>query len=201
MSSIQSSSLPEDFIKCIEFHGHSCPGLAIGYVASKLAQRELKTLAAEDEEFVAIVENDSCAVDAVQVLTGCTFGKGNFIFKDWGKQVFTFYDRASSRAVRISFNGEIPLRNERQEIKKKMDQGTASLDDEKRFKEINRAVVYELISFPDKFFKTEFITMEPPSKAVIVDTSKCSMCGEPVMTTRSVSQEGKTVCKPCSYQA
>lgn len=39
-----------------------------------------------DEEMVAIVENDSCAVDAIQVLTGCTLGKGNLIFRDYGKQ-------------------------------------------------------------------------------------------------------------------
>src|SRR5512135_2351862 len=85
----------------VEFHGHSCPGLALGYRVSLRALREFKRRA-EDEELVAIVENDSCAVDAVQVLTGCTFGKGNLFFRDHGKHVYTFGLRPSGRAVRVS---------------------------------------------------------------------------------------------------
>jgi formylmethanofuran dehydrogenase subunit E len=62
--------------KVIEFHGHSCPGVAIGYQAARVALQRLQTMRAGDEELVAIVENDACGVDAIQVLTGCTFGKG-----------------------------------------------------------------------------------------------------------------------------
>ena len=83
---IGSDDLPEDFRACVRFHGHICPGLAIGYAAVKAGSRVLGLSTAEDEEIVAFVENDSCAVDAVQVLLGCTFGKGNLIFRDWGKQ-------------------------------------------------------------------------------------------------------------------
>ena len=55
----------------------------------------------EDKELVAVVENDSCAVDAIQVLTGCTFGKGNLIFRDHGKHVYTFFKRTSGEALRV----------------------------------------------------------------------------------------------------
>jgi len=75
-----------DLQRAVIFHGHFCPGLAIGYRAAQIAMDALRTDRAEDEELVAIVENDSCAVDAVQVLSGCTFGKGNLIFRDHGKQ-------------------------------------------------------------------------------------------------------------------
>ena len=74
-----SRDYPDDFRKCVEFHGHMCPGLAIGYSAVKAAESLMKTTASEDEELVCLVENNSCAVDAVQVLLGCTFGKGNLI--------------------------------------------------------------------------------------------------------------------------
>ncbi len=57
---------------------------------------------AMDEELVAIVENDACGVDAVQVLTGCTFGKGNFIFYDYGKMAFTFFSRKTGKGVRLA---------------------------------------------------------------------------------------------------
>ena len=33
---------------------------------------------------------------------GCTFGKGNLRFLDYGKHVYTFYDRRSGRGVRVA---------------------------------------------------------------------------------------------------
>ena len=39
-------------------------------------------------------------------MTGCTFGKGNFIFKDYGKQVYTFIRRSDGEAIRISIDWE-----------------------------------------------------------------------------------------------
>ena len=101
----ESGEFPEDFQDCVRFHGHLCPGLAIGYAAVKAGIGVLEVSRSEDEEIVAIVENDSCAVDAVQVLLGCTFGKGNLVFRDWGKQVFTFFERRTGRAVRVSLKG------------------------------------------------------------------------------------------------
>ncbi|MDA8106647.1 MAG: FmdE family protein, partial [Nitrospiraceae bacterium] len=91
----------------VEFHGHSCPGLALGYRVSLRVLREFKGRA-EDEELVAIVENNSCAVDAIQAMTGCTFGKGNLIFRDYGKQVYTFLRRPSGKSIRISVDWKRP---------------------------------------------------------------------------------------------
>src|SRR5512134_883344 len=89
------------FDDVVDFHGHSCPGLALGFRVSIRAMKEFKNLP-EDEELVAIAENDSCAVDAVQVMTGCTFGKGNLIFRNYGKQVYTFLKRSTGKSLRIS---------------------------------------------------------------------------------------------------
>lgn len=72
-----------DLREAIQFHGHLCPGLALGYRVAKAALRELKAERPRDEELVAIVENDSCAADAIQFITGATFGKGNLIFRDY----------------------------------------------------------------------------------------------------------------------
>ena len=60
-----------DYAQIVEFHGHSCPGLAMGYRMACAALAELKSMRAEDEELVAIVENDACGVDALQCVTGC----------------------------------------------------------------------------------------------------------------------------------
>ena len=55
------------------------------------------------------MENDSCAVDAIQVVTGCTFGKGNLIFFDFGKQSYTFASRDSGEAVRVSMKSNFDM--------------------------------------------------------------------------------------------
>ena len=73
----------------IQFHGHDCPGLAMGYRMATAAMKNLESFRADDEELVAIVENDACGVDALQCITGCTFGKGNLLFRDYGKHVYT----------------------------------------------------------------------------------------------------------------
>ena len=57
---------------------------------------------AEDEEVVAVVETDMCGVDAIQFLLGCTFGKGNLIHRDYGKNAYTVFRRSDGKAVRIS---------------------------------------------------------------------------------------------------
>ena len=66
-----------DFTQCVEFHGHICPGLAIGFRAARILMGRLNVRKAPDEELLAIVETDACGADAIQVMTGCTFGKGN----------------------------------------------------------------------------------------------------------------------------
>ena len=64
--------------------------LVIGVRACEAAAERLGVSYSKDEEVVCITENNACGVDAVQFITGCTFGKGNLIFKDKGKQAFTF---------------------------------------------------------------------------------------------------------------
>jgi formylmethanofuran dehydrogenase subunit E len=82
------------------FHGHICPGLTMGMQAASIALREIGPHS-KDEEVVAVVETDMCGVDAIQYMTGCTFGKGNLIHRDWGKNAYTFFRRSDGRAVRI----------------------------------------------------------------------------------------------------
>jgi len=66
----------------VEFHGHSCPGLALGDRVSSFCYR-LEKLGgrAVDEESVAIIENNFCAVDAVQVTTGVPSQRPDDLFR------------------------------------------------------------------------------------------------------------------------
>ena len=193
------ADFPKDFQDCVRFHGHVCPGLAIGYAAAKAAALRLELVPSEDEEVVAIVENDSCAVDAVQVLLGCTFGKGNLIFRDWGKQVFTFFDRKSRKAVRVSLTGVVPFRDERHELKTKMDSGEATREDKNRWEQLRIMAVNELISAdPTQLFDVREVRTEPPPRAAVVATSACAICGELTVSERLVEKNGRKVCLGCA---
>jgi len=170
-------TLPDDLRTVVAFHGHYCPGIMWGYLPSKFAMERLGADRAEDEELIAIIENDSCAADAVQVITGCTFGKGNFFFRDYGKHVYTFALRPSGKAVRLSRRAELPPRPE----------------DETREQTVTR-----MLGTPaEALFNIEEGTIDLPETARIHETVVCSRCGEPVMITRTRDVDGATVCLAC----
>jgi formylmethanofuran dehydrogenase subunit E len=189
---------PEDFEQCVRFHGHLCPGLAIGYAAARAACSALGTQRAPDEELVAIVENDSCAVDAVQALLGCTFGKGNLIFRDWGKQVLTVMDRKTGRAVRVSFTGTIPGREERHALKLKMSTGTATEQDKALFEELKKKAAWSLISAdPEQYFDVREVVPEMPPLAAAVATQSCDSCGELTVVSKLKQSGARFFCGDC----
>jgi formylmethanofuran dehydrogenase subunit E len=186
------------FEDVIEFHGHSCPGLAIGYRVSTLALNELGERAS-DEELVAIVENNSCAVDAVQVVTGCTFGKGNLIFRDYGKQVYTFIKRPSGDGIRISVDWKSP--EETDEEKRMWDRymkGDRSEDvlrtvHDRKAKKINLI----LNAKDENLLRVTKGKIDLPEEAKIYPSLTCAICGEKVMEPRARVKDEKIVCIPC----
>lgn len=189
-----------DWEKAAEFHGHICPGLAMGYRAAIAGMRLLSARRAPDEEIVAIVENDACGVDAVQVITGCTFGKGNLIFHDHGKQVFTFACRQSGKAVRVSVNR---LSSEQSEearlLRQRVFGGTASPDDRERFQESQAARAKAVLEAPeDTLLNITEIILKMPPQARIFNSVRCAFCGEWVMEPRTHVRDGKMACIPCS---
>ena len=100
----------------------------------------------EDEELVCIAENNSCSVDAVQELLGCTFGKGNLIYKDNGKQVFTFFSRSDGRAMRIYFKGD--LSGSMDDLRARYFKGDLSEEEKKEFETMRSQVTEHIIDAP-----------------------------------------------------
>ena len=180
----------------VQFHGHLCPGLALGYRVAKAALRELGADRPHDEELVAIVENDSCAADAVQYITGCTFGKGNLIFSDFGKHVYTFFNRGTGRGVRISedYRG---FENDPRfpELKKRQEAGEDVSREMQEYKMDKAAAI--LRADEKEFLRIEPATAPPPSEAKIRASVRCSVCNERFMETRGRTKNGKVVCMPC----
>ena len=189
----------EDFKKCADFHGHICPGLSIGYRASQRAMEWLRENRAEDEEIVAIVETNACGADAVQVLTGCTFGKGNLIFKDHGKQVLTLLSRKSGNGVRVALKaGALELNDEHRQLMDKIRKGNATDMAKKRFQELHLMRSRNIMESTDEaLFDVREIHEALPPKAMIEPSKPCDRCGEPTMASRLNESDGMKLCSGC----
>ena len=184
MAGCSDTSWEEDFQKCVDFHGHACPGLAIGYRAGKAALSWLGEKRAPDEEIVAFVETDACGSDAIQVLTGCTFGKGNFIYKDYGKHAFSLLSRTSGKGVRVSKKGgSFMLSAKHRALFDRMRTKEATKEELSEFWELHREKCREVLAQPlEELFSLEEVSMPLPPRANVTDSRPCDACGEPVMT-------------------
>lgn len=161
----------------IKFHGHTCPGLAIGIRVSELARQEFdmgEKRPPDAKPMVCVVETDMCGVDAIQFLTDCTFGKGNLIHKDFGKSGFTFFDREENKGFRAVFINQEGNRDDRSTY-------------------INKIMSADL----DTLFKIEKVTEPPVKPAKILQSIECENCGEMTMESRIRRFDGEYLCIPC----
>jgi formylmethanofuran dehydrogenase subunit E len=188
----------EQIEKTIAFHGHSCPGLAIGIRAAELVQQQLGRV--DPANLLAVVETDMCGVDAIQFLTGCTFGKGNLIHRDVGKMAFTFFERASGKGFRAILNPaqQAGIGEELRTLMKKVTSGQAGAAEKDRSAQL-RAQLQQLYMQAD--LEEMFITSEPaiemPRGARVLDSLPCAACGEMTMESRTRRFDGQTLCIPC----
>jgi formylmethanofuran dehydrogenase subunit E len=184
------------FDDAVGFHGHACPGLALGYQVAVAAMRRLDVSRAEDEDLVAVVENDACSVDAVQFVCGCTFGKGNLVFRDHGKQAYTFFNRATGKGVRIYAEPPEASESETAVLARKPDR---TADEEASLDEGRKQRIEWLLSLSEgDLLRITEVQEPPPSKARIHASSRCAICGERTMETRMQTVQGKTVCIACA---
>ncbi len=196
INSDQGEEMDEEFREAVRFHGHSCPGIAIGYRVAKYVKNHYER--SEDEELVAIVENSSCSVDAIQALLGCTFGKGNFIFQDHGKHVYTFYSRDHNKAIRIYFKNVLPRTDPA--AMKRFFAGEMAPEERKKFLKLREEAINYILTAPDEdLLVVREVDIPAPPRARIHPSIECQECGEAFMEVRGRTADGKIVCEEC-YQ-
>lgn len=167
-----------EYADIISFHGHSCPGLAIGCRLSTAAMNALGVIRSDDEELFAIVESDACGVDALQCVSGCTFGKGNLVLRDYGKHAYSLFSRVKQQGVRVVFHGKgIPA-----ELREDRPAFAARIMAERE----------------DAIVSVTLIPYVELQAARIRRNVTCAGCGESVMDTRTRKTEKGDVCIPCA---
>ena len=166
----------EDFWnELVAFHGHSCPGLALGCrLAYEAAQKMDIEERSRDEELVCIAETDACGIDAMQQLLGCTLGKGNLLLKLRGKQAFTFYKRGEPNGVRFVWTAS--------------KQGTHSKAER---------IDYYLHGPSDQLYRTQRVDVPAPVEALISPSVPCCVCGELTAEPMMRFQNAQGYCLDC----
>lgn len=173
--------------KAVSFHGHACPGLALGCRmvlaavcvlglddAFLTVENHAVPLPSPDEELVCVAETDACCVDAVQSLLSCTLGKGNLLLKLRGKTAMTLYHRPTAQAVRVLWTAQVS-------------------GDESRETRMERF----LFSPEDGLYMVREVPFDPPSRALVSASLPCSGCGEPTAEYAVRLRDGKPWCLDC----
>ncbi|MDR0609729.1 MAG: FmdE family protein [Planctomycetaceae bacterium] len=177
----------------IAFHGHHCPGLTFGMRVGDWVLQEFGHAA--DEEIVVVVETDMCAVDAIQYLIGCTFGKGNLVFLDYGKNAYSFFRRCDSKSCRLVTRGG--LLSDLREQQEKLDSNDTTGRNHIRQQMIDRILHADF----SEIFSIVPVQIPMPDVARIHASKRCDHCGELVMETRLLNDPaitgGKNLCIPC----
>jgi len=161
--------------ECVRFHGHACPGLAMGYRAAELGMEALGMPVgrAADEEVVCVAENDACGVDAVQCMLSCTVGKGNLVMRPSGKMAFSFFDRRTGEGVRVL------------------------LKPRERTGDREAAIRFFLTAPGEDVAEVKAPLYGAPEKARSFDSVRCDVCGEPCREDKIRLSKGERQCSDC----
>ena len=159
--------------QCARFHGHVCGGLTIGYKAALYAMELLELDYSGDEEVVCISENDTCGVDAIQVVLGCSIGKGNLLFHMTGKQAFSFFNRKTGKAARLV------------------------LRERPAFATKEESFEYMQNREPEELFDVKEPVCQVPENARLFQSYSCDCCGEMTAEHMLRLQGGKKLCLDC----
>ncbi|WP_419786231.1 FmdE family protein [Pseudodesulfovibrio sp.] len=191
-------TIPEDIINStIAYHGHICPGLSIGIRAAELGMREVGDPATI--QMVAVSETDMCGVDAIQFITGCTLGKGNFIHRDYGKMAFSFFNRETGKGIRAVLTpNRSTLFREFRELTSKEAKGQLDEQGKQTVQELRPRLQKEIMQLElEDLFDVAPLETGLPRPPQVLESLVCTNCGEATMESRTRRMGGKTYCIPC----
>jgi formylmethanofuran dehydrogenase subunit E len=192
----------QTLLNALDFHGHRCWASVAGVRAGLAALRELKVRRSGGRQLHAFVEigadhGGMCFGDGVQYATGCTFGKGNMDKTPFGKLAVTLVERATNRALRVSYKPTLQKRIGESAFMLKRGQGI----DPDAIPEAEQLEVVDMIwNAPESDVLSigEIFQFEREWEPEIMGFVPCAACHE--LTARAYLRVvgEKHVCIPCS---
>lgn len=83
--------------KCVQYHGHVCGGIALGYMAALYA-KELLDIKPEDSIYV-VSSTDKCPVDAFPVILDCSRENGRLEIDNRGEMEFEIRNSTTGKSA------------------------------------------------------------------------------------------------------
>jgi formylmethanofuran dehydrogenase subunit E len=183
-------------------HGHKCPAMPLGLRAGAAAMNTLGVERAKDKQLLAILElgDDHCAhcfADGVQMITGCTFGKGNIKKVGYGKFGLTLVDRATGRAVRVVPRAD--AQNASKQTPFFTEYRTKNVPASQVPDEVVDPLIQKVLNAPQEMILTvgEEFRVDAAKTAETFDTFVCERCGENVVEKYGRVVGAQKVCIPC----
>ena len=195
--------VPLPLLNIVQYHGHLCPELAIGYRVGLAAQKELGLTRDNGRDFFILAENMSSAIDALQHMTGCTVGNQCFYAYDSGKHVYYFGrfqgGPGSPPALRVALINPLIDLSHVSDIEKKIMAGQAVSAEAGAYHRAIDKAVSEILNMPEEsLFAKSKVSLRPPQVIAGCDYVKCSGCGEVVMTRKAVPGKKGLLCQVCA---
>jgi len=186
-----------------KFHGHKCPAMPNGLRVGAAALNKLGVERTGDSNIHVILELGdkhcaTCFADGVQVITGCTLGKGNIEKTHKGKWGITLIDKATNRAVRVTPRAEAMMANKKTEFFTKYRMlGVAPT---KVPDEAVQPLVEMVMAAPEEkmMIVSDVFTYEWPKEKHSFDGFVCEECGEMVVEEYGRIKGDKKVCIDCA---
>jgi formylmethanofuran dehydrogenase subunit E len=91
----------------IDFHGHTCPEISLGYRVAQIALREMGIRPTPSSELSIAAYTHSCALDAFQVLNRATYGRGNLVVDEKNQHTYYFQYTGTAEGLEITIRSEI----------------------------------------------------------------------------------------------
>ncbi|TCS83531.1 FmdE family protein [Tepidibacillus fermentans] len=195
---------PKDYLEAGQkFHGHKCPAMPMGLRVGAAAMNKLGVDRAKDGQLIALVEigKDHCATcfaDGIQMITGCTLGKGNIQKLNYGKWGVTLIDRKSGKAVRVAPKAEAMANNKKSKFFS--DYRMKGLPASSIPAEIADPLVENVMNAPDEkiLIIGDVFDYQVENHPHTFDSFVCEECGEMVVEAYGRIKGDKKVCIPCS---
>ena len=187
----------EEFNRVVEFHGCYCLDIAVGYRVAKALLREMADEIQNMKEVFAQIGSSTCAVDAIQKITGCTLGKRNLIVSDLGKPVYILQNGRTKSAVRVYVHYWDNFDQSVLGVLKT--QGKTDPEGKRRLNEYLDKQIQYILTTPEKdLFTWRRITLDAPVTGGKFEAIPCEKCGEYVNSHFIQSIDEHPLCKECA---
>lgn len=195
---------PKDWLEFGQkFHGHKCPAMPNGLRVGSAAMNALGVERTGDSVLHAILDLGdnhcaTCFADGVQVITGCTFGKGNIEKTYKGKWALTLIDKKTNRAVRVTPTAEAMLANKKTAFFK--DYREKGVPPTQVPDEVVEPLVVKVMNAPENMMMKISEVFEYQWKQPVhsFNSFVCEECGEMTVMEYGRIKGDKKVCIDCA---